>query len=42
MAEAERVSPPLAQEPEPEAKPLIDKDKAEHVHQSIGPAANHS
>ena len=25
MAEAERVSPPLAQEPEPEAKPLIDK-----------------
>jgi hypothetical protein len=31
MAEAERVSPPLAQESEPEAKPFIDKDNAEDV-----------
>jgi len=31
MAKAERVSPPLAQEPEPEAKPLIGNDNAEDV-----------
>ena len=31
MAEAERVSPPFAQDPETEAKPLIDKSNADDV-----------